>query len=245
MYHIISHTLHIVTYCFCSKVITQHHSENMKHLSFEQQEKLKRGVLDAEVAKHLPNVSNPQVLINIMDRFDMLIRGEIRMGHSTREEVYIVPCLLQRVSASKVQNRDPKVPSIHFKFVSSTEVQPFKLETRGFLPPGVFHRLVSSCCRTKHWNHWVELMFHDYIELDAEDFCFALHMAHNGITMLAFNFEDDTMTYSLSLTKLREEIHNLIKEILAQMFPNMSCTTFLLHDCCSDSTVPSVSEKSG
>ena len=74
-------------------------------------------------------------------------------------------------------------------------------------------------------------MFYDYMVFDADNFCFSLHMTHNGITLAAFDFEDEPKDSSRHLTDIRREIESLIVKITEQVFPNLTCVPFLQCTC--------------
>lgn len=196
-------------------------SKGIRKLSYDEKEMLKSGKLTLGLAEELASDgSNPNVLLQIMERFDMLIPCEANIDNGHRDKMYMVPCLLPRVSCEK--KLVEALPPIHFKCVFSTEVESFQLATKGFLPPGLFHRLVSSCCGTNKWSHWSELIFYDYVEFEVSKVLqFALQLSHNGITVSASSKD------AFQLSKLREEIEELLKQILDQAFPNLLCVTFL------------------
>ena len=215
-----------------SKVITQNYFLDRRRLPPAQRRHLKLGILREETARSLCGVRGAKTLVNIMKRFDMLISCQINVHSKEEFGVCLVPCLMQRVTDRQLNPRDRRVPSLHFKFVPSTEVQFGSLQTNGFLPHGFFHRLISSCCRTNRWKHNPQKIFYDYMVFDAEDFRFSLHMTYNGITLSAFSFKKkDPNDLCQALTDIRKQIESLIANIAAQIFPNLTCVLYLVCTC--------------
>lgn len=199
-------------------------------LAHDHREMLRKGMLSVDTVKALPGVSNPESLIAIMERFDMLIRCQIDLDDQQRgKEMYMVPCLLKNVASNRLNDRDQQVPAIHFKCVPTAQCSSYKVEDKGFLPPGVFHRLISKCCKNGQWQHRIGWIFYNYIiffpkDVDVE---FALHMAHDGISLFA---ELGESSHEGILTRLREQVEANLRETL-QVFPGLSCQTFLICPC--------------
>lgn len=194
------------------------------------------GMLSVEAATAIANIANPQMLLQIMERFDMLIPCQI--NHA---DIYMVPCLRKKARDDQVVKGD--IPSIPFRCVSASEVKSGSLRTKGFIPPGLFHRLISSCCRVKKWAHFRNLIFYDYMLFNhASGFSCALRLVSDDIVLSAFNFVGDSSSYSSALSALREDVQKLLAEILDQVFPNLSWVTFLPCPCLE--TPASTTEKS-
>ena len=223
-----SHGLHL--FIVYRTVITQDQFLKRHDLPPDQQTKLERGVLLQEAATNLCDVSKPDILVKIMTTFDMLTPCELDMN-GEKVPVYLVPCLMQRVPEDKLEARGDEVPMMHFKFAPSKYKDSTELDTMGFLPHGLFHRLTSRCCQKKEWSHFEKLMFYDYMVLGVQDFYFSLHMVHNGITLSAFNFDGEAVNHSLKLSEIRSKIQSVIEQITSKLFPNLVCVPFLLCAC--------------
>lgn len=196
---------------------------------------VERGIMSAETAQNLSGVTNPRVLIQIMELFDMLIPCQLTKRTKHEELVYLVPCLMKKATADQVEQRDKHVPPIHFMFTTLRDAQADRPDTEGFLPRGLFHRLISSCCRMKKWLRHRDLVFNDYMVFDAGDFCFSLRMVHNGISLSAFKLRGDPVKHSWALCQLREEIEQHLQQILHQVFPSLSLRVFLPCTCSQSS----------
>ena len=180
-----------------------------------------------ETAIEMCGVNRTDTFIKIMEKFDMLVLCEVNVDGKEGVPLYLIPCLLQKVSDHQIKPPDKRVPRLHFKFVPATE-----LESEGFLPLGLFHRLMSSCCRTKKWIHFAKRIFYDYMEFGAENFGFALHMSHNGITVSTFQFEGQSLrVWYIALNGLRRELQSMIEGITGQLFPNLLCVAYVECPC--------------
>lgn len=174
--------------------------------------------------------STPQAstLIKIMERFDMLVPYQLRR-YGQRKKAYLVPCLLKRSTIQSTQSSG--FPNMHFKLVPRVQQQFTSPERIGFLPHGVFHRLVSNCCRVPQWESVEGMVFYDYIAIHAKEFYFSLYMIYNGITLSAFKFQGKPENHSLQLAEIRRMVQSMIEEITAQVFPNLVCLPFLECNC--------------
>jgi hypothetical protein len=138
---------------------------------------------------------------------------------------------MKRAPEDQVTAGNVTVPSMHFKFAPSEYKDSTELDTMGFLPHGLFHRVISSCCRKKKWTHYEKSIFYDYMVFGVQGFYFALHMIYNGITLSAFNFDGDPEGYSLALTEIRKTIQTVIEQVTGEVFPNLVCVAFLPCSC--------------
>ena len=205
-------------------MITQDHFLDRHQLPHDQRATLRKGILSKETAVGICGTNRAETFIKIMEKFDMLVPCEVNMDGKEGVAVYLIPCLLQKVADDQIKPPDKRVPRLHFKFTPAT-----LLQSEGFLPPGLFHRLMSCCCRTKKWIHYAELIFYDYMEFGADKFGFALHMSRNGITVSAFEFEG--LLLSRALNAVCKELQSEIDRIIGQLFPNLACVTYVECPC--------------
>ena len=77
----------------------------------------------------------------------------------TRVEEYLVPCMMKRVP--REEKKDRNVPILFFKFAHRDFIEKERENERLSLPNGLFHRVVSRCCRTnKTWTQMAT--YYDY-----------------------------------------------------------------------------------
>ena len=83
-----------------------------------ENDSLADGRLQRNTAKGLCHPeTNADVLLDIMERFDMLILYKAKPRSSeTRVQEYLVPCMMKRVPQGKVGQKDHNVPILFFKF---------------------------------------------------------------------------------------------------------------------------------
>lgn len=211
---------------FSSKVITQDEILKRRKLPSSQITELKRGMIQKETALDL--CGRAPTLIKIMEKFDMLVPCQLEEDQD--KFMYLVPCLLPRVRHQKAQE-DETFPKIHFKLTPKTVYDRSSLERSGFLPHGLFHRVVSSCCRVRKWKHHQSMIFYDYIAIELDNFFFSLRMVYNGITLSAFNFKGEAEEHTAELGKTRKQIQSIIEEITKEIFPNLVCMPYLECNC--------------
>ena len=174
----------------------------------------------------------PDILVNIMEKFDMLIPYKVKPESSdTRVQEYLVPCMMKRVPKKKVRQADQKVrnvPILYFKFVHHDFIRNENEEEGVFLPHGLFHRVVSRCCQSKNWNQ--NTIFYDYMEFSTQKGIFYLRMAYDSILLCALKAgntcerEDQRREV---LSNVREEIQSLIDAVLQMSFPNLTSVHYL------------------
>ena len=200
-------------------------------LAPSEKKSLADGWLLRDTAKRLcPPKANADVLLEIMERFDMLIpyKAEPRSSE-TRVQEYLVPCMMKRVPQGRVTQKDHNVPILFFKFAHNDFIEKEREEQGLFLPNGLFHRVVSRCCRTK--KMWSQLKtWYDYMEFSTDDgIVFYLKMAYNSILLCAVRID----SYKLEdwrhepLSNLREDIQKLIDDVLKAVFPNLTTVHYL------------------
>ena len=183
-------------------------------------ETLPQGVLNADALKHLcDGEKKSQILWKIMEKFNMMILCSA---------CYLIPCLLERVNNNQMEKPDPAIPKIHFKFTPVTEVGDGKVG-RHFLPHGLFHRMIVSCCRV--WKTDFRLIFYDYIVFDMEELCISLHMVHNGITVSAHKLRGGATVHSSFLKSVYTTLKQQAKQVLMDLFPNLQCVEYMECTC--------------
>ena len=175
----------------------------------------------------------PDVLMKIMERFDMLIPykgGSESLDQRVQE--YLVPCMMKRIPEDEVHERDQKVknvPILYFKFVHRDSVKKEREEEGIFLPYGLFHRVISRCCQTnKKWN--IGTIYYDYMDFSTDRGVFSLRMANDSILLCALQIETSYEAEDKRrkiLSDLREEIQTLIDAVLQTTFPNLTCVHYL------------------
>ena len=181
----------------------------------------------------------PDILLYIMERFDMLIPytgGPEGSGTSVHE--YLVPCMMKRVPEGKVRQAGQEVkntPMLYFKFVHRDFINKEEEEEEGgvFLPHGVFHRMASRCCQVKKWRR--RAIYYDYMEFSTYEGVFYLRMAYDSILLCAIQIEESYETevqIRETLSNLREEIQDLIDAVLQTTCPNLTCVHYL--ECMSE-----------
>lgn len=208
-------------------VITHQHKHNR---AIEDLKALNKGMLSEDSVHKLSRAVKSDTLIKVMERFDMLIQCEI-----DERKMYLVPCMRRKVKEGEVISGDKlSIPSIPFRCVSATELKSGNLNTLGFLPPGLFHRLISKRCRLHTKDHFKNLIFYDYIVFKVSDFSCALRMVDDDIILSAFKFRGDVRNYSSALSNLREEIEGLLASIIKETFPSLAWVIFLECPCVTD-----------
>ena len=105
-----------------------------------------------------------------MERFDMLIPYKANpKSLETRVQEYLVPCMMKRVPQGKVRPKGHNVPILFFKFAHSDFIEEEREKEGLFLPNGLFHRVVSRCCRTnKTWSGGEMATYYDYMEFSTD-----------------------------------------------------------------------------
>ena len=173
-----------------------------------------------------------------MERFDMLIpyKAEPRSSE-TRVREYLVPCMMKRVPHKNVCHKDHSVPILFFKFAHRDFIEKEREKEGLFLPNGLFHRVVSRCCRTnKTWSGGEMATYYDYMEFSTDKgIVFSLCMAYNSILLCAIKIDSSYKTEDRrrkSLSNLREDIKSLIDDVLQTVFPNLTCVHYL--ECISE-----------
>ena len=177
---------------------------------------------------------NAGVLLDIMERFDMLIPY---ISSKTRVHEYLVPCMMKRVPQGKVGERDHDVPILFFMFAHRDFVEKGRVKEGLFLPNGLFHRVVSRCHRKyKTWLDDCTKTYYDYMEFSTDKgIVFSLRMAYNSILLCAIKIDSSYKTEDRrrkSLSNLREDIQKLIDDVLQAVFPNLTCVHYL--ECMSE-----------
>ena len=146
---------------------------------------------------------------------------------------YLVPCMMKRVSQEKVRPQDHNVRILFFKFAQRDLIEKEREKEGLFLPNGLFHRVVSRCCRTN--KTWIQMATcYDYMEFSTDEgIVFSLRMAYNSILLCAIRIDasyDTEAQRRESLSNLREDIQALIDDVLQMVFPNLTlCTLSGVH----------------
>ena len=199
-----------------------------------EKDSLADGRLQRITAKRLcPPEANADVLLDIMERFDMLIPYKAKSTSSeTRVQKYLVPCMMKRVPQGKVRPKGPNVPVLFFKFVHRDFIEDEREEEGLFLPNGLFHRVVSRCHRkNKTWSDDQMATYYDYMEFSTDKgIFFSLRMAYNSILLCAIKIDSSYETEDQrreELSNLREDIQSLIDNVLEPVFPNLTCIHYL------------------
>ena len=156
------------------QVITQAHLQDKYGvLTGCEKQMLENGRLGRETARKLCDATYPDIFVDVMEKFDMLVPHKVENKDEWRSEdvEYLVPCLMKTVQEGNVSVKtDKSVPTLYFQFVHRD------LKEKGkegvFLPQGFFHRLVSRCCRTR--KKWRMAKFcYDYMEFSGNGvFCY-------------------------------------------------------------------------
>ena len=185
---------------------------------------LRKGELNQSGAETLLDVHRADIIIAVMEKFDMLIRRP-----SKDAKTYIVPCLRETVLKEHVAlKEDDSVPTLYFKFVHRDLME---AEDQGaFLPRGLFHRLICRCLqRKKEWT--MRFCWYDYMEFSTEKGVFGyLRMACNSILLCAFNSEDRLETYDekcKARSEVRKDIEDMLNAITETTFPNVTYVPYL------------------
>ena len=204
-----------------------------------ENDNLADGRLQRSTAQRLCHrVANADVLLDIMERFDMLIPYKAKsISSETRVQEYLVPCMMKRVPQGNVGQRDHDVPILFFKFAHRDFVEKGSVKEGLFLPNGLFHRVVSRCHRKyKTWSDDYMKTYYDYMEFSTDKgIVFSLRMAYNSILLCAITIDSSYETEDQrheSLSNLREDIQSLIDDILQAVFPNLTCVHYL--ECISE-----------
>ena len=206
-------------------------------LVLTENDSLADGRLQRSTAKRLCRPeANADVLLDIMERFDMLIPYKAEPGSlDTTVQEYLVPCMMKRVPQEKVRHKDHNVPILFFKFAHRCFIEKEREKEGLFLPNGLFHRIVSRCCRT--YKTWIQMStYYDYMEFSTDKgIVFSLRMAYNSILLCAIRidslYETEDQRHE-SLSNLREDIQSLIDDVLQALFPNLTCVHYL--ECISE-----------
>ena len=206
-------------------------------LSKSEKGNLAEGRLQRSTAERLCKPeTNPETLVDIMERFDLLIPYEAETkSPETRAQEYLVPCMMKRVPEENVRPKLKNVPILYFKFVQRHYVAKGKEKEGIFLPHGLFHRVVSHCCRTIKKRSLMET-YYDYMELSTDKkIVFYLRMAFDSILLCANKIDASYKTSGQrrkALSTLREEIQSSIDAVLKMTFPNLTCIHYL--ECISE-----------
>ena len=193
---------------------------------------LEQGRLQRSTAERLCEPEpNANILVDIMERFDLLIPYEAEPQRSeARAQEYLVPCMMKRVPGEHVRSKFENVPILHFKFVQRDYLAQGKEEEGIFLPHGLFHRVVSHCCRTNKKRILIAT-YYDYMELSTDKgIVFYLRMAYDSILLCATKIDTSYETQDQrceALNNLREEVQSSIDAIVNTAFPNLTCVHYL------------------
>ena len=193
--------------------------------------------MEQNTAKKLcGDVKKADVLVNIMERFDMLIpymAGEENMQESSVLE-FLVPCLMGRIPEVAVSQKKwpgDNIPILFFKFVHRKER--ILRESGFFLPCGMFHRVISRCYQKNHktWTMKSEC-YSDYMEFATSGLYCYLRMAYDSILLCTFNVDESVSKKGNShmceaRSSLREEVESIIDGIIGQLFPNLTYVHYL------------------
>ena len=197
--------------------------------------KLTEGKPSRDTLLNLCGDAEAGVLIDIMEKFDMLIPcpshvsktegGEDVEAREGSVQRYLVPCLMKKAPES-VYRRDESIPTLHFKCVH----RDFMYEAEGdfpgvFLPHGLFHRLSSRCCRTKKWT--LKAAFYDYMAFEADNIAFSLRMVYNSILLSVSPAELSTDEMCEVRSNLRQQIQAMFDDIVNEIFPNLTYVLYL------------------
>ena len=173
----------------------------------------------------------PDILLHIMEKFDMLIPYKGRRESSgTSVHEYLVPCMMKRVPEDKVPQAGHGVqntPMLYSKFVHSDFIN---TEEGVFLPHGLFHRVVSRCCQTDEKLETGKKIYYDYIEFSTDKGVFYLRMAYDSILLCVIRMDESHETEDQrreTLSNLRAEIQSLIDAVLQTTCPNLTCVHYL------------------
>ena len=175
---------------------------------------------------------NPDVLMGIMERFDMLIPYRANSKSSeTKVHEYLVPCMMKRVPPEKLPQREHgHIPILFFRFAYSDTIEEGR-EQELFLPNGLFHRVVSRCYQNyKEWSNENMATYYDYMEFGTyTGINFSLRMAYDSILLCAIKIDSyETEDQILEeLSNLREKIQLLIDGVVNAVFPNLTCVHYL------------------
>ena len=223
-------------------MITQAHLPDKYRVMTEMEQKmLKEGRPKRTTAIKLCDVTDPGILIDIMEKFDMLIPRKV--GKTGKEESpateveYVLPCLLKTVPEEEVPAKeDESVPTLHFKCIARDVMEETEKFKSAFLPRGFFHRLISRCCRENStWN--MVKFYYDYMEFSADSGVIGyLRMAYNSIQLCAFKTvkilqnEDEKRRVR---SEVRENIKSMIEDITKDTCPYLTHVPYL--ECISKS----------
>ena len=206
-------------------------------LAPSEEDRLADGRMLRSTAKRLCGCeAKADVLLDIMERFDMLIPYKSNPKSSeTRVQEYLVPCIMKRVPQGKVRQKEHNVPILFFKFAHRDFIEKEGEKEGLFLPNGLFHRIVSRCCRIS--KAWIKKpAWYDYAEFSTDDgIVFSLSMAYNSILLCAIRIDPSYKTEDRRqqlLSNLREDIQSLIDDVLHAVFPNLTCVHYL--ECISE-----------
>lgn len=220
--------LEIFRFVFGSKVLIHDGTLRQRKLPRDQIRELQQGKICEETALELCGTTQAPTIVKIMEKFDMLVPCQLPQQAEDTRKHYLIPCLLPRVAYQKAQEIKT-FPKIHFKLSQRLQLGLSPCCNCGFLPHGLFHRLISCCCRVREWNP--REIFYDYIVIGVQNFFFSLSMVYNGITMSAFGFSGKTEERDVQLTKLRKEVQSMIEGITKEVFPNLVCEPYLECNC--------------
>ena len=201
-------------------------------LKTSEESSLERGRLQRSTAERLCKpAANADILVDIMERFDLLIPYEAEPQSSeAKVQEYLVPCMMKRVPAEDVRPKFENVPILYFKFVQRDFVAKGKEEEGVFLPHGLFHRVASHCCRTIK-KRILAATYYDYMELSTDKgIVFYLRMAYDSILLCATNIDTSYKTQDqrcAALSTLREKVQSSIDAVVNEAFPNLACVHYL------------------
>ena len=201
-----------------------------KDLAESEDDRLEDGKMQSETVARICKTETeikPDILLHIMERFDMLIpyKGG-RKSSGTSVDEYLVPCMMKRVPEDKVLQPGPEVKDIlklYFKFVHRDK------EEGVFLPHGLFHRLISRCCQTNE-KLGLGAIYYDYIEFSTDKVVFYLRMAYDSVVLCVIRRAESYETEDQrreTLSNLRDEIQSLIDAVLQTTCPNLTCIHYL------------------
>ena len=189
----------------------------------------KEGKLNQSDAEELLGVRRADIIIAVMEKFDMMIQ---RCSRDLK--MYLVPCLMKPILEEKVSSKEDKsVPTLYFKFVHhdlKRKEDQGEEDQGAFLPHGLFHRLICRCLqRKKEWT--MHKCRYDYMEFSTDKRVFGyLRMAYNSILLCAFKTEDKLETDDekcKARSEVRKDIEDMLKAITKKTFPNLTYVSYL------------------
>ncbi|CAH1786849.1 unnamed protein product [Owenia fusiformis] len=177
----------------------------------------KEGLLEEELIdivweEQNTEISNhKKVLIEFMQKFDLICPLKNNPGYSQKKRQFFVPCLLPKPEPSDIIKDKPLAgPTIFYQFT--------------FLPNGLFHRLVANICLEKSWPLYGKNVFFDYARFEVGKGAHVLTILaqDNHLELKIHTLSDDVTDKdnNFMCMRIRKDIEAMLKSTIQKYCPS-------------------------